>query len=74
MGTGFHYECRHCGKPIVETLPTFPFCSQRCRLLDLGGWLDEGYRISRILSPGEEAAMRQGGGAPPGPLEEADGD
>ena len=24
----------------------FPFCSERCRLIDLGTWLDEGYRIS----------------------------
>lgn len=23
----------------------FPFCSERCRLVDLGMWLDEGYRI-----------------------------
>jgi endogenous inhibitor of DNA gyrase (YacG/DUF329 family) len=22
-----------------------PFCSDRCRLLDLGRWLDEAYRI-----------------------------
>ncbi|MCI0402438.1 MAG: DNA gyrase inhibitor YacG [Acidobacteria bacterium] len=24
----------------------FPFCSERCRLLDLGRWADETYRIS----------------------------
>jgi endogenous inhibitor of DNA gyrase (YacG/DUF329 family) len=23
----------------------FPFCSQRCRLIDLGQWLDGEYRI-----------------------------
>ena len=23
----------------------FPFCSERCRLVDLGRWLSEGYRI-----------------------------
>lgn len=23
--------------------PFFPFCSDRCRLLDLGAWLDEKY-------------------------------
>jgi endogenous inhibitor of DNA gyrase (YacG/DUF329 family) len=23
----------------------FPFCSPRCKLLDLGKWLDEDYRI-----------------------------
>jgi endogenous inhibitor of DNA gyrase (YacG/DUF329 family) len=25
--------------------PQFPFCSDRCRLIDLGRWLGEGYRI-----------------------------
>ena len=24
----------------------FPFCSQRCKLLDLGKWLDGNYSIS----------------------------
>jgi len=22
-----------------------PFCSERCRLIDLGDWLDESYRV-----------------------------
>jgi uncharacterized protein len=41
---------RHC--PICrksadsETHPDFPFCSERCRLLDLGNWASEKYRIS----------------------------
>ena len=26
--------------------PWRPFCSERCRLIDLGEWLDEGHRIS----------------------------
>lgn len=25
--------------------PWRPFCSERCRLIDLGEWLDEGYSI-----------------------------
>jgi uncharacterized protein len=28
-----------------------PFCSQRCRLLDLGQWLDEENKISEPLKP-----------------------
>jgi endogenous inhibitor of DNA gyrase (YacG/DUF329 family) len=24
----------------------FPFCSDRCRLMDLGNWADERYRIA----------------------------
>lgn len=26
--------------------PDFPFCSRRCRLVDLGRWLGEGYRVA----------------------------
>jgi endogenous inhibitor of DNA gyrase (YacG/DUF329 family) len=26
--------------------PQFPFCSPRCRLIDLGRWLGEDYRIA----------------------------
>jgi endogenous inhibitor of DNA gyrase (YacG/DUF329 family) len=25
--------------------PAFPFCSERCRLIDLGRWLGEEYRV-----------------------------
>lgn len=28
-----------------EDSPALPFCSQRCRLIDLGRWLDEGYGL-----------------------------
>jgi endogenous inhibitor of DNA gyrase (YacG/DUF329 family) len=27
-----------------------PFCSERCRSIDLGGWLDGAYRISAPVS------------------------
>jgi len=26
--------------------PEFPFCSSRCKLVDLGRWLGEAYRIA----------------------------
>lgn len=26
--------------------PAFPFCSERCRLIDLGRWLGGNYRIT----------------------------
>ncbi len=38
--------CPHCGKPAVwEDNPFRPFCSERCRLIDLGKWASEKYRI-----------------------------
>ncbi len=33
--------------------PTRPFCSERCRLLDLEGWLHERYRVSHEGNEGE---------------------
>jgi len=28
-----------------QEYPDFPFCSRRCRVIDLGRWLGEGYRV-----------------------------
>jgi uncharacterized protein len=40
--------CPTCGRSVAWTpeSPWRPFCSERCRLIDLGEWLDEGYRTS----------------------------
>jgi endogenous inhibitor of DNA gyrase (YacG/DUF329 family) len=40
-------NCPQCGKPIVwDKENRFrPFCSERCRLIDLGAWASENYRI-----------------------------
>ena len=32
------------GQGLAEW-PDFPFCSQRCKLIDLGRWLGEEYRV-----------------------------
>jgi endogenous inhibitor of DNA gyrase (YacG/DUF329 family) len=40
-------RCPICGKVAdSETHADFPFCSERCRLLDLGNWASEKYRIT----------------------------
>ncbi len=39
-------DCPTCKKPVAADAKTFPFCSQRCRLVDLGNWLDGKYRIA----------------------------
>lgn len=31
-----------------------PFCSERCKLIDLGRWLDEGYALPHEADPDEE--------------------
>lgn len=30
--------------------PAFPFCSERCKMIDLGKWLGEEHRISSPLT------------------------
>jgi endogenous inhibitor of DNA gyrase (YacG/DUF329 family) len=42
-------KCPTCRKETAwENNPHRPFCSERCRLIDLGAWAEERYRI-----PGE---------------------
>jgi endogenous inhibitor of DNA gyrase (YacG/DUF329 family) len=45
-------KCPICKKPVEvssqkqsEQAKFFPFCSERCKLLDLGAWLDANYKI-----------------------------
>ncbi|MCC7157329.1 MAG: DNA gyrase inhibitor YacG [Bryobacterales bacterium] len=38
-------KCPICGKPVSLNDPEMPFCGERCRLIDLGKWADEDYRI-----------------------------
>lgn len=38
--------CPICKKPAAwEGNPSRPFCSERCRLRDLGAWSSEAYRV-----------------------------
>jgi uncharacterized protein len=46
--------CPICRKPIKSTDPEFPFCSQRCRTIDLGKWASGGYVISSPVSDASE--------------------
>lgn len=44
--------CPICGKEneyFAE--PLGPFCSARCKMIDLGQWLGEEYRVSEPLRP-----------------------
>ena len=43
--------CPGCGKALAEDVETVPFCSVRCRDVDLGNWFFERYRVSRLLDP-----------------------
>jgi endogenous inhibitor of DNA gyrase (YacG/DUF329 family) len=51
-------ECPICGGEVTRTEldgtpragDAYPFCSERCRLVDLSRWLDESYRIPDKLN------------------------
>jgi uncharacterized protein len=53
--------CPICRKPAAARgEQAFPFCSARCRLVDLGRWLDEDYRIpDHELEPGRPGTERE---------------
>lgn len=40
-------KCPQCGRLALFSPenPYRPFCSERCRLIDLGQWADESYRV-----------------------------
>ncbi len=41
------FQCPICRKPTdSDSNAEFPFCSERCKLLDLGAWASEKYVIS----------------------------
>jgi hypothetical protein len=42
--------CPRCGQPapFAPENPWRPFCSERCKMIDLGEWASESYRV-----PGE---------------------
>ncbi|MFO8156448.1 MAG: DNA gyrase inhibitor YacG [Pseudomonadota bacterium] len=50
--------CPTCGKETIfaPDNPDRPFCSERCRLLDLGAWADGRHHI-----PGEPATFPESG-------------
>lgn len=50
-------SCPQCQRP-VEWVPASrwrPFCSDRCRMLDLGAWATESYRIPVAAPDPDEA-------------------
>jgi uncharacterized protein len=53
-------RCPICNAEIAVTQSAaVPFCSERCRILDLGRWLDEGYSLLHVPDPEEEELPEQ---------------
>jgi len=46
-------KCPICKKEVSLDDPFFPFCSERCKIIDLGNWASEKYVISSPAMPGD---------------------
>jgi len=55
--------CPACRKAVPrseELRPaSFPFCNDRCRLVDLGKWLDGEYVLPEPIGPDDEEAIQR---------------
>lgn len=47
-------KCPICKKQVRFGDPFMPFCSERCKLIDLGEWASERYVISTPITPGQQ--------------------
>jgi endogenous inhibitor of DNA gyrase (YacG/DUF329 family) len=58
-------RCPICKQQVAAGNPDFPFCSQRCRIIDLGHWAAEEYVISTPVdrNRGAEVEDEQAGDA-----------
>ena len=58
MATNRAVPCPHCATQVAWSSENKyrPFCSERCKMIDLGQWASEAYRVpqSEAPDPGEE--------------------
>lgn len=61
---GSRIKCPICKKKTSwENNPFKPFCSERCKLIDLGKWASEDYRIAgekKSIPDGDEGEKKDG--------------
>jgi endogenous inhibitor of DNA gyrase (YacG/DUF329 family) len=63
MSKSKNSRCPICGRETeLSANPLAPFCSGRCKLVDLGKWLGEEYRISEPLRPDHFAEFEDADG------------
>jgi len=50
-------SCPRCGNAVAWTPASRwrPFCSERCKLIDLGAWASEKYRVPAVEPRDDEA-------------------
>ena len=53
-------KCPICDKPTTwKDNPYRPFCSERCKIIDLGRWSSEDYKVSAPLKDVSEDVEQQ---------------
>ncbi|ATX82727.1 hypothetical protein Ga0123462_1885 [Mariprofundus ferrinatatus] len=45
------FRCPNCKKAVERDNDNFPFCCDRCRIIDLGRWATGDYRIAGDPAP-----------------------
>lgn len=57
-------NCPYCKKTSIysDKNPYRPFCSERCKMIDLGDWADEKYRVPTNESVDPETINREDNG------------
>ena len=53
MARKLKLKCPICKKVVTSKDAEFPFCSDRCRLIDLGKWASGAYVISSPVQDGD---------------------
>jgi endogenous inhibitor of DNA gyrase (YacG/DUF329 family) len=53
-------NCPICKKPAAAGDEFFPFCSERCKIIDLGNWASEKYVISTPVQPSDSESENDG--------------
>ncbi len=56
-------RCPNCGR-LLESKQHMPFCSQRCRQIDLARWLDERYTLPIYRDDEDEESQAEERGEP----------
>ena len=57
--------CPRCAKPVHlgPESPFRPFCSERCKMIDLGAWASEEYRVA-VKGDDEDTDVKSAGSEP----------
>jgi uncharacterized protein len=52
-------RCPICKKSVKSSDPEFPFCSERCRIVDLGKWSSGAYVVTSPVRDTSEAVEEE---------------